>query len=80
MVRQTYSDRDKIEEISQKLYPMDQGGADFSSDVDFDTEYEVMVYFKPESSITASNTGSVGCYFLKGEVPEYVQEDTACQE
>ena len=80
MVRQTYSDRDKIEEISHKLYPMDQGGADFTSDVDFDTDYEVIVYFKPESSITASYTGSVGCYFLKGEVPEYVQEDTACQE
>ena len=80
MVSMTYSDRKEIEEICSRLYPMDWSDSGFSSDREYESDYMITVYFKPESDVSLSYGGSAGCYFLKGEVPEYVQEDTACQE
>lgn len=76
MIRETYSDRKDIEEICNRLYPMDWSDTGYSSALEYEADYVITVYFKPESAVSMSYGGSAGCYFLTGKVPGFVQEDT----
>jgi len=75
-----YEDRAKIEEICKELYPADWVSSSFSMDIEVESDYNVIVYFKLGASgrtDDGAGTESVSCMFPLGRVPGYVTEDTA---
>lgn len=69
-----YDKEEDIREICGKLYPADWIYSGWSMDAPSEESYSVTVYFKPEKSIDGMTIA--GFVFLKGEIPEFVKEDT----
>lgn len=70
-----YDKEEDIRQICEKLYPADWIYSGWSMDATSEESYSVTVYFKPEKSVDGMTIASF--VFLKGEVPEFVREDTA---
>lgn len=71
-----YTDEDQIKEMIDYIYPRDLVINDWDNGKSLDEEYEVIVYFKTGSEMTR-NFGTNAYYgFLKGELPDFVREDT----
>jgi len=75
-----YTDADQIEQIVSCIYPEELLGGRWDNGKSADNEYEVVVYFKPGSEIVKERGSSVYYCFIEGEVPEFVQEDTAYRQ
>lgn len=70
-----YDDEKDIREICEKLYPSEWICTGWSMKADTEADYYVTVYFSPEKS--KDGAGVENFVFLTGEVPEFVQKDTA---
>lgn len=76
----SYDDAEQIAALSECLYSEWAGGGSWHSGNSFDYDYYVAVHFKEDSDIAMTvyeNTYTERFRFLEGEVPEFVQRDTA---
>ena len=74
----TYDTPEEIAAIIEKLYSREQLNGSWHSTKLLDNNYSIKVYFNPESGATAIDNEGFGYYvFEQGEVPEFVEEDTA---
>lgn len=76
-----YTEKDDIALIADCVYPEDMRyGFDWDGGKTFDDGYQVIVYFKAGSEINR-NYGTNAYYcFMKGQVPDFVMEDTLYKE
>ena len=75
-----YTDPEKIAAIAKIIYPNDLLGYEWDGGTPRDDEYEVYVYFKNGAGIDREY-GIVSYYgFIEGQVPEFVQDETAYRE
>lgn len=75
-----YTQSGEIEQIASCIYPREFIRGRWDNGASGDDEYEVIIYFKPGSEIVKQYGSSVVYSFLEGEVPEFVQEDTAYRD
>lgn len=71
-----YTDEDKLKEIIDYIYPNDMVMDDWDNGKALNRDYEVIVYFKTDSDMTRDYGTNAYYRFLKGEVPDFVSEDT----
>lgn len=72
-----YTDREDIEKLASCIYAEGMLSARWDGGAEYDYDYSIMVYFKADSNMNRI-FGSYASYdFKEGEVPEFVQEDTA---
>lgn len=78
----SYEDKASIQELCEKIYPVDWIGTSWHSDVESAENYRVTIYFKPESEAKIGGNGaSLGSFsFMADEVPEFVERDTAYEK
>lgn len=75
-----YTDPEQIAQIALMLYPNDLLGYEWDGGTPRDDEYEIHIYFKNGTKIS-KDYGITAYYgFVEGQVPEFVQTDTAYKE
>jgi len=75
-----YTEPWQIEAIAGMLYPNDLIGHEWDGGTQRDDEYEVHVFFKNGTKISREYGITAYYGFVKGEVPEFVEIDTAYKE
>ncbi|MDO4303562.1 MAG: DUF6449 domain-containing protein [Bacillota bacterium] len=75
-----YTQSGEIEQIISCTYPVEFLNRRWDNGRAGDDEYDVIIYFKPSSEIAKEYGSSVHYCFVEGEVPEFVQEDTAYKD
>lgn len=75
-----YTQADEIAQIASCIYPREFLSGRWDNGRAGDGEYDVIIYFKPSSEIAKEYGSSVHYCFAEGEVPEFVQEDTAYRD
>lgn len=76
----TYEDDKEIQALSESLYPDGMLYSCWHMQKEYDENYTAVVYFKPESKVSSQNDSIAYYRFAKGEVPEFVIEDTLYKE
>lgn len=75
-----YDDESTIQTLAGYLYPEDSVRSSFYLGKERARDFEVMVYFKADT-LAAKSYGTVATYcFLEGEMPAFVEQDTAYTE
>ncbi|MBQ8598173.1 MAG: hypothetical protein IJ409_10325 [Lachnospiraceae bacterium] len=75
-----YTEPEQIAAIAEMLYPNDLIGYEWDGGTPRDDEYEVHVYFKNGNKISKEYGITAYYGFIEGQVPEFVQADTAYTE
>lgn len=72
-----YINQDEIERIVECIYP-DEIVYSYNWDggIDYDSDYEVIVYFKADSALNREYGSYAYYYFLEKQIPDFVEEDT----
>ena len=72
-----YENPEDIAAILEQLYSTEQIYATWHNEKQCDNNYNIKVYFTPDSGATAVENEGFGYYvFAQGEVPGFVEEDT----
>ena len=76
----TYEEEAQIAEISELIYPSGWIYDNWHMNQDVADDYEVTIYFKPDSEMFQNYGGTAEYCFLAGQVPGFVEEDTIYTE
>lgn len=75
-----YMEPEQIAAIAERLYPNDMLSYEWDGGTPRDDEYEIYVYFKNGNKISKEYGITAYYGFIEGQVPEFVQEETAYVE
>lgn len=77
-----YTEKEDIGRIASCILPQDIafGSSNWDGGNRFDNEYQVIVYFKADSEVNRSYGTFANYCFMKGQVPDFVAEDTLYKE
>lgn len=74
----TYEKPEEIAAILESIYLREHLFSSWHNDKQCDENYSIKIYFKQDSGATVADNEGFGYYaFAKGEVPEFVEVDTA---
>lgn len=73
----SYEDEASIREICDKIYPNSWSSQSWHSSYERAEDYQVTIYFKSESAMKLGTGTAEGFFFMEGEVPGFVEQDTA---
>ncbi|MCM1126743.1 MAG: DUF6449 domain-containing protein [Lachnospiraceae bacterium] len=74
-----YTERADVEQIADYLYAAGMLPGRWDDGAYYDSDYEVLVYFKAESDMSRKYGTTAHYQFKEGEVPDFVKEDTTFQ-
>lgn len=77
-----YVEKEDVARIASCILPEDfaYGSSNWDGGNRFDNEYQVIVYFKADSEVNRSYGTFANYCFMKGQVPDFVAEDTLYKE
>lgn len=75
-----YTDKEDIEKLADYIYTSGMLSSRWDGGPGYDYDYSVLVYFKPDSEMSRKHGTYADYVFQEGNVPDFVQEDTAYQE
>ena len=75
-----YTDEQQLKEIIDSIYPFEMLSGRWDYGAERDDNIGIFVYFKTDSPMTRSYGTNASYSFLKGQVPDFVIEDTAYRE
>lgn len=71
-----YDKEEDIRALSRILYPLNWIFDGWDMTASYENDYRVTIYFKPGKGGNADSAGVESFVFLKGEVPEFIKENT----
>lgn len=74
-----YTQKDDIEQIADCIYAEGMFSNRWDNGASYDPDYEVVVYFKAESSMNRTHGTTANYKFKKDEIPDFVKKDTTFQ-
>lgn len=76
-----YTEKEDIANIADCIYTQEMTYTDnWDGGKEYDSNYQVIVYFKADSEINRSYGSNAYYCFMKGEVPDFVRMDTCYKE
>lgn len=78
MVR--YEEKEDMQAVLEEIYPQNYIYDTWHGNRDYDENYSIRVYFKPDSEVGKDMEGYAEYSFRAGEVPDFVEADTAYVE
>lgn len=72
-----YTDKADLEKLADYIYPSDMLSSRWDGGAECDYDYSILVYFKPDSEMSRKYGTYANYVFKEGNVPDFVQEDTA---
>ena len=71
-----YTKRADIEQIADYIYAEGMLNGRWDNGASYDSDYEVVVYFKAESDMNRKHGSTAYYRFKEGEIPDFVKKDT----